>query len=131
TRRVDTVVLDKTGTVTTGAMTTRGVHPAEGVSAEEVLRRAGAVEHASEHPIGAAIAAAAAEQGELPEVTDFENLAGRGVRGRVQGVTVLAGRPSLFADYTADSAITRAREQADERGLTVIAVGWDGAVQGL
>ena len=131
TRRIDTVVLDKTGTVTTGAMTVQGVHPADGVSAEEVLRRAGAVEHASEHPIGAAIAAAALEQGELPEVTEFENLAGRGVRGQVEGSTVLAGRPSLFADHTADAAITAARAQADERGLTVTAIGWDGAVQGL
>ena len=131
TRRVDTVVLDKTGTVTTAAMTVHAVHPADGVSAEEVLRRAGAVEHASEHPIGAAVAAAALEQGELPEVTEFENLAGRGVQGQVEGATVLAGRPSLFADHTADAAITGARAQADGRGLTVIAIGWDGAVQGL
>ncbi|WP_147915669.1 heavy metal translocating P-type ATPase [Ruania zhangjianzhongii] len=131
TRRIDTVVLDKTGTVTTGVMTVHGVHPAGGVSAEEVLRLAGAVEHASEHPIGAAIAAAAAEQGELPEVTGFENLAGRGVRGQVEGAAVLVGRPSLFGDSRADAAITRARAEADERGLTVIAVGWDDAVRGL
>src|SRR5699024_5033670 len=75
-----TVVLDKTGTVTTGTMTVRGVRPAEHTTGAEVLGRAGAVEHASEDPIGAAIAAAAAEQGELAPVTDFENLAGRGVR---------------------------------------------------
>ena len=131
TRRTDTVVLDKTGTVTTGVMTVHGVHPAEGVSAEEVLRRAGAVEHASEHPIGAAIAAAAAEQGELAEVTEFENLPGRGVRGRVENVEVLAGRLSLFEDYHSDAAIERARAAAARRGLTVIAVGWDGAVRGL
>ena len=131
TRRTDTVVLDKTGTVTTGVMTVHGVHPAEGISAEEVLRRAGAVEHASEHPIGAAIAAAAAEQGELAEVTEFENLPGRGVRGRVENVEVLAGRLSLFEDYHSDAAIERARAAAARRGLTVIAVGWDGAVRGL
>lgn len=131
TRRIDTVLLDKTGTVTTGAMTVHGVHPADGVSAAQVLRRAGAVEHASEHPIGAAIAAAAAEQGELPEVTEFENLAGRGVRGQVEGTVVLIGRPGLFEGYSTDAAITRARAQADERGLTVIAVGWAGSVQGL
>ncbi|HIZ34489.1 MAG TPA: cadmium-translocating P-type ATPase [Candidatus Ruania gallistercoris] len=131
TRRTDTVVLDKTGTVTTGVMTVHGVHPAEGISAEEVLRRAGAVEHASEHPIGAAIAAAAAEQGELAEVTEFENLPGRGVRGRVEGTEVLAGRLSLFENYHSDAAIERARAAAARRGLTVIAVGWDGAVRGL
>ncbi|WP_022918928.1 heavy metal translocating P-type ATPase [Ruania albidiflava] len=131
TRRIDTVVLDKTGTVTTGTMTTHGVHPAEHTTAAEVLGRAGAVEHASEHPIGAAIAAAAAEQGELAQVTEFENLAGRGVRGTVDGAQVLVGRPALFAEHTQDAAIRRAQAEADERGLTVVAVGWDGAVQGL
>src|SRR5699024_6967277 len=98
TRRIDTVVLDKTGTVTTGTMTVHGVHPAEHTTTAEVLGRAGAVEHASEHPIGAAIAAAAAEQGELAQVTGFENLAGRGVRGTVDGTQILAGRPALFTE---------------------------------
>ncbi|WP_277051518.1 copper-translocating P-type ATPase, partial [Ruania albidiflava] len=131
TRRIDTVVLDKTGTVTTGTMTVHAVHPADGTTAEEVLRRAGAVEHASEHPIGAAIAAAAAEQGELAQVADFENLAGRGVRGLVDGTEVLAGRPSLFTEHTQDDAIRQSQQAATERGLTVIGVGWDGALQGL
>lgn len=99
TRRVDTVVLDKTGTVTTGAMALTAVHTADGVTEEQALRLAGALEHASEHPIARAIAAAASERlGALPAVEGFENLPGRGVRGLVDGRTVLAGRQALLAD---------------------------------
>ena len=97
TRKVDTVVLDKTGTVTTGQMTLLDVTTGDGVDAGEVLRRAGAVEAASEHPIAQAVARAAADRvGALPEVTGFANLEGLGVRGTVDG-TEVAGRPAAPA----------------------------------
>src|SRR5262249_1708797 len=93
TRRVDTVVLDKTGTVTTGAMTLIDVLPANGVDADDVLRLAGAVEDASEHPIAKAIADGAHERlGRLPAATEFANLEGLGVRGIVGGPALLARR---------------------------------------
>ncbi|MGW1177679.1 heavy metal translocating P-type ATPase, partial [Kitasatospora sp. NPDC002543] len=98
TRKVDTVVLDKTGTVTTGRMAVVAVHTAEGVDRAEALRLAGAVEHASEHPIARAVAEAAAEAGGLPAVTDFRNVPGRGVEGVVAGRAVVAGREALLAD---------------------------------
>ena len=84
TRRIDTVVLDKTGTVTTGRMSVTSVHAADDESGAEMLRLAGALEHASEHPIGRAVAAHAAEAGPLPPVTDFENHGGSGVTGVVE-----------------------------------------------
>ena len=97
TRRVDTVVLDKTGTVTTGAMSVRAVHVAPGESVDEVLRYAGALEAASEHPIATAVAAAARERiGTLPAVTEFANHAGRGVIGVVEARRVVVGRPALL-----------------------------------
>ncbi|KOV20925.1 hypothetical protein ADK60_25350, partial [Streptomyces sp. XY431] len=84
TRRVDTVVLDKTGTVTTGRMTLLAVHTAPGTTEDEVLRLAGALEHASEHPVAAAVATAAAERlGTLPAVDGFRNVPGLGVQGVV------------------------------------------------
>ncbi len=127
TRRVDTVVLDKTGTVTTGVMSLIEVVPAAGVDADEVLRRAGAVEDASEHPIGRAIARGAAERtGRLPVVEGFENLSGRGVRGSVEGVLVQVGRASLLVD-----SLDSARRAAEASGRTVVSVSWDGTVQGL
>ncbi|MEU6233861.1 heavy metal translocating P-type ATPase, partial [Kitasatospora sp. NPDC047058] len=135
TRRVDTVVLDKTGTVTTGRMTLLAVHTADGVTAQEALRLAGAVEHASEHPVGAAIAAAAADgggrAGDLPPVANFTNLPGRGVRGTVEGRTVLAGRAALLAehDQPLPPALDQARADAEAAGRTVVAVGWDGAAR--
>src|SRR5207249_9628239 len=93
TRRVDTVVLDKTGTVTTGRMALVDVCVADGVSEEMALRFAGALEHASEHPIAKAIANAAMERlGELPAVTDFQNTEGLGVQGVVDGHAVVVGR---------------------------------------
>ncbi|MGW7581622.1 heavy metal translocating P-type ATPase, partial [Kitasatospora sp. NPDC054769] len=96
TRKVDTIVLDKTGTVTTGQMTLLAVHTAEGVDRAEVLRLAGALEHASEHPIARAIATAAAKAGELPAVEGFENVPGLGVQGVVAGHAVVAGREALL-----------------------------------
>ncbi|MEU2627003.1 heavy metal translocating P-type ATPase, partial [Kitasatospora sp. NPDC007106] len=97
TRRVDTVVLDKTGTVTTGRMSLIAVHTADGTDERQALRLAGAVEHASEHPVAAAIAAAAAERtGQLPPVDAFANVPGLGVQGTVEGRTVVAGREALL-----------------------------------
>lgn len=94
TRAVDTVVLDKTGTVTEGKMTLASVHLADGEDEAQVLRLAGALEHASEHPIAQAVARGAAEQvGELPTPEDFANLEGLGVQGVVDGHAVLVGRP--------------------------------------
>ncbi|MEU3936940.1 heavy metal translocating P-type ATPase [Streptomyces sp. NPDC029044] len=123
TRRVDTVVLDKTGTVTTGRMTLQEIHLAEGADEKEVLRLAGAVEHASEHPVGRAIALGAAESaGRLPEAEGFENVPGRGVRGRVEGRDVAVGR--LFDELPPELA--RAREAAERAGRTAVVAGWDG-----
>ncbi|MEU4653653.1 heavy metal translocating P-type ATPase [Streptomyces sp. NPDC023723] len=128
TRRVDTVVLDKTGTVTTGHMTLHTVHTAQGTDQRELLRLAGAVEHASEHPVGRAIAAGARERaGALPGVEEFENVPGRGVRGRVEGREVTVGR--LFDHVPADLA--RAAEQAERDGRTAVLAGWDGTVRGV
>ena len=128
TRRVDTVVLDKTGTVTTGRMTLQEVHAAEGTDEKEVLRLAGAVEHASEHPVARAIALGAEERaGRLPEVEGFENVPGRGVRGRVEGRYVAVGR--LFDDVPAE--LTRARDEAERAGRTAVLAGWDGTAQAV
>jgi len=92
TRRVDTIVLDKTGTVTTGRMTVAEVAPAPGQSADALLRLAGAVEAGSEHPLGRAIARAAAERGPLPAVKQFHATVGVGVRGLVDGMIVEVAR---------------------------------------
>ncbi|MFF9106960.1 heavy metal translocating P-type ATPase [Streptomyces sp. NPDC014805] len=128
TRRVDTVVLDKTGTVTTGRMTLQEVYVADGADEKEVLRLAGALEHASEHPLARAIAAGAEERaGALPGVEDFTNVPGRGVRGRVDGREVAVGR--LFDALPPELA--RVREEAERGGRTAVVVGWDGAARGV
>ncbi|WP_225635113.1 heavy metal translocating P-type ATPase [Streptomyces solaniscabiei] len=128
TRRVDTVVLDKTGTVTTGRMTLHEVYAAEGTDEKQLLRLAGAVEHASEHPVARAIAAGAEEQaGALPDVTDFENVPGHGVRGRVEGREVAVGR--LYDDLP--DGVARAKEEAERGGRTAVVVGWDGVARGV
>jgi P-type Cu+ transporter len=123
TRRVDTVVLDKTGTVTTGRMSLVEVTVADGVGRDEALRLVGALEHASEHPIARAIAAAAGEA--LPPVQDFANRAGLGVEGMVEGHAVIAGRPALLA-MRLPPELDTARTAAERRGQTAIAAGWDG-----
>ncbi|WP_284116916.1 heavy metal translocating P-type ATPase [Streptomyces fragilis] len=132
-RRVDTVVLDKTGTVTTGSMTLHEAHAAEGVEEAELLRLAGAVEHASEHPVARAVAAGAEERvGPLPAVEDFVNLPGRGVRGRVEGREVIVGR--LTADGAAPElpeSLARAKDAAEDAGRTAVVVSWDGAPRGV
>jgi Cu+-exporting ATPase len=123
TRRADTVVLDKTGTVTTGRMTLVGVVPAGGETADDVLRRAAAVEAASEHPVGRAIVAAAPE---IPPVSEFGNDAGLGVRGVVEGHAVAVGRQ---AEVSAELAAVKAAAERD--GRTAVLVSWDGDVRGL
>ena len=131
---VDTVVLDKTGTLTTGVMTLVDVLPAAGVDEHELLRLAGAVEAASEHPVARAVAAGAcARVGALPPVTDFASLEGLGVRGAVEGHAVLLGRASLLADWSSPlpADLDRARAQAEADGRTVVAVAWDGRARGL
>ncbi|MFC5880672.1 heavy metal translocating P-type ATPase [Streptomyces virginiae] len=134
TRRVDTVVLDKTGTVTTGRMTLAGVVAAEGVDELELLRLAGSLEHASEHPIARAVTTAAADRaGALPVPEGFENLAGLGVQGVVDGHAVLVGREQLLADWsiTLPAGLAQAKAAAEAEGGTAVLVAWDGAARGV
>jgi Cu+-exporting ATPase len=121
---VDTVVLDKTGTVTTGEMTLVAVMPADGTGKDDLLRYAAAVEHASEHAVARAIAAAF-EPEPLPPVDGFQALPGLGARGTVDGHSVLVGRRLLFADVPADLAAWCAEQERS--GSTTVLVGWDGA----
>ncbi|MGC5563167.1 heavy metal translocating P-type ATPase [Streptomyces sp. FR-108] len=134
TRRVDTVVLDKTGTVTTGRMTLQEVYAADGTDTARVLRLAGALEHASEHPIARAVAAGAEERtGPLPAVDGFENVPGLGVRGTVEGHAVLVGRVRLLeeAGIPLPDSLAALRTRAEEEGRTAVAVAWDGAAHGV
>ncbi|MFB0621142.1 heavy metal translocating P-type ATPase [Streptomyces sp. AGS-58] len=128
TRRVDTVVLDKTGTVTTGRMSLQAVYVADGEDEKELLRLAGALEHASEHPVARAIAAGAEERaGALSAADHFENVPGRGVRGRVDGREVAVGR--LYDDLPEELA--RAAREAEREGRTAVVAGWDGRARGV
>jgi Cu+-exporting ATPase len=134
TRQVDTVVLDKTGTVTTGTMSLVDVVTADGVDRGEALRLVGALEAASEHPIGRAIAiGAASEFGDLPSVDGFANRAGVGVEGVIEGHAVVAGRLALLADWSLvlPEALAQTLRAEEARGRIVIAAGWDGAVKAL
>ncbi|WP_461023938.1 heavy metal translocating P-type ATPase [Thalassiella azotivora] len=134
TRRVDTVVLDKTGTVTTGRMTLHDVVPADGEDAQVALRRAGALEDASEHPIARAVADAARERGaDLPGVEGFANVEGLGVTGRVEGVDVVVGRPGLLADrgMTVPDQVAEAVGAAQRHGRTAVLVGWEGRARAV
>ncbi|AWK76803.1 copper-translocating P-type ATPase (plasmid) [Rhodococcus oxybenzonivorans] len=136
TRRVDTIVLDKTGTITTGRMSLAAVHPGAGEDRTELLTLAGALEAASEHPIAQAIAAAAKniDNRRLPSVDVFTNHDGRGVTGVVDGHAVLVGRRNWLADewsLTAPNALTAAAEEAESQGTTPVWVAWDGAVRGV
>ncbi|MFF4505760.1 heavy metal translocating P-type ATPase [Streptomyces sp. NPDC001401] len=134
TRRVDTVVLDKTGTVTTGRMQLQDVFTAPGVDENELLRLAGALEHASEHPIAQAIAAGAVERaGSLPVPENFENVAGLGVQGVVDGHAVLVGRERLLAEWVIDlpQGLAEAKAAAEAEGRTAVAVAWDGEARGV
>jgi len=134
TRRVDTIVVDKTGTVTTGRMTLIDAVPATGITREELLRFVGAVEDASEHPIAQAIAAGARNAiGPLPEVESFEATAGLGVQGVVDGLAVVAGRERFLADWSLhlDDELGAVLAEAELKGQTTIAAGVDGKVAGV
>jgi Cu+-exporting ATPase len=128
TRRIDTVVLDKTGTVTTGAMTLAGVHCIEGVSRAEVLRMAGAVEKGSEHPIARAIVTAAEEEiGALPALDEFMAMPGVGATGRLDGTIITVGREEVFRERLViiPSVLRDALAASRERGETAVVVAWD------
>ncbi|MEU2023102.1 heavy metal translocating P-type ATPase [Streptomyces sp. NPDC016469] len=135
TRRVDTIVLDKTGTVTTGRMTLRAVHTTPGTTENDALRLAGALEHASEHPIAQAVATGAAERtgAPLPAAEGFTNVPGLGVRGVVDGHTVLVGRPRLLteAGMPLPDALAAAVTDAAAQGRTAVAVAWDGETRAV
>ncbi|GAB3610775.1 heavy metal translocating P-type ATPase [Humibacter ginsengiterrae] len=134
TRKVDTIVLDKTGTVTTGNMTLLSVHTADGVDEAEVLRLAGAVEDASEHPIAQAIAKAATQRvGTLPVAESFVSVEGKGVQGVVEGQLVLVGRDSLLGEWsvTTDATLTAAKTAAESAGQSAVLVAWDGAARAV
>jgi Cu+-exporting ATPase len=134
TRRIDTVVLDKTGTVTSGTMTLTDVIAAPSEDADEIARLAGALEYASEHPIARAIASGAeARVGSLPAAEDFANVPGLGVQGIVDGHAVLVGRVRLLEEWSqylpGDLALAMA--EAESEGRTAVAVGWDGQARGV
>ena len=135
TRRVDTVVLDKTGTVTSGRMTLVAAVPAVGTPVEELLRFAGAVEHASEHPVARAVAdAARLRAGDLPPVGDFAGLPGLGVRGTVDGRSVVVGRLQALPPEVAQALpaeLAGALDEADGAGRTAVVAAWDGAARGV
>ncbi|MGH3295961.1 MAG: HAD-IC family P-type ATPase, partial [Trebonia sp.] len=132
-RSVRVVVLDTTGTVTTGRMSLAGVLTCGDAIRADVLRYAGAVEQASEHAVAAAISAAArSETGALPEASDFRALPGLGARGTVNGRAVIVGREKLFAEYglTAPASLAAHCRAWEEAGRTAVLAGWDGAVRG-
>ncbi|ORA85601.1 heavy metal translocating P-type ATPase [Mycobacterium malmoense] len=134
TRKVDTIVLDKTGTVTTGTMAVVDVITGPHADRETLLRYAGALEDASEHPVARAIAKGAkAELGTLPAPRDFANVEGKGVRGIVDGHAVVVGRESLLADWTQhlDAELSAAKARAEGDGKTAVVAGWDGRARGI
>ncbi|MGQ0631562.1 MAG: heavy metal translocating P-type ATPase [Sporichthyaceae bacterium] len=135
TRRIDTIVLDKTGTVTTGQMSLVGVHPAAGTDQNELLMLAGSLEDASEHPIARAVAAGARGRGvTLAPVEGFVNADGRGVHGVVSGRAIVAGRRTWLAEQWSQHAsadLIAAADAAESAGQSPIWVGWDGAVRGV
>jgi Cu+-exporting ATPase len=134
TRRVDTIVLDKTGTVTSGRMSLVDVVVADGEDRAEVLGVAGAVEDASEHPIAQAIARAARDElGALPALEGFANHEGLGVEGIVGGHGVQVGRPAFMAEWSlpVPAALDGARSAAEAQGRTAVLAAWDGAVRGV
>lgn len=126
--RIDTIVLDKTGTLTSGHMSVTAVTPIGGADAARALHLVGSLEVASEHPIAHAIAEAAHASGALADVTAFSGHAGRGVSGSVEGLTVFAGRPDFAREYAGeltDAALT-AISRAEHAGATAVVAGWDG-----
>ena len=133
TRRVDTVVLDKTGTVTTGTMSLVDVVTVEGVDHDEALQLVGSLEHASEHPIARAIADAAAGRAPLAPVESFRNRDGLGVEGIVDGHAVTVGRPALLHEWGLElpAELSSALERAQENGRTAIVAAWDGGARAV
>jgi Cu+-exporting ATPase len=133
TRRIDTIVLDKTGTVTTGQMSLVDIVLAEGHDRALALRLVGALADASEHPIARAIATAARAETTLPALEHFANREGLGVEGTVDGHGVVAGRPALLAEWAMHlpPKLEDAQLQAESQGQTAIAAGWDGNVTAL
>ena len=134
TRRVDTVVLDKTGTITTGVMALVEVTVVDGTDEAEVLGLVGAVEDASEHPIGRAIAAGARERvGALAAVESFQATRGLGVQGVVDGHAVVAGQERFMADWSlaVPPALARAKQAAEALGRTAVLAGWDGELRAV
>lgn len=134
TRTVDTIVLDKTGTVTTGRMALVEAIAAPTTARAELLRLAGALEHASEHPIAQAVArAASAEIGDLPVPESFQNVPGKGVSGLVDGHAVLVGREALLSDWALQlpPELAAAKRAAEAEGRTAVLVAWDGEARGV
>jgi P-type Cu+ transporter len=133
TRRIDTVVLDKTGTVTTGEMTLLAVHAADGEDSDDVLALAGALESGSEHPIARAITRAATDKAAVPGVEEFANQAGLGVTGIVDGRAVVLGRATLLADWSSPlpTELSQAMADAERDGRTAVAIAWDGKARGV
>ncbi|NDZ58091.1 copper-translocating P-type ATPase [Streptomyces anulatus] len=134
TRRADTIVLDKTGTVTTGRMTLQTTHTTDETTETEVLRLAGALENASEHPIAQAVASAATDAtGPLPTPEDFQNIPGLGVQGVVEGHAVLVGREQLLAEWEIrlPAHLAEAKKAAEAAGRTAITVAWDGEARAV
>ncbi len=134
TRRVDTIVLDKTGTVTAGQMDLTAVHAVEGTDREELLKLAGALESFSEHPIARAVADAASEEfGDLPSPEEFQSIEGKGIQGLVNGHAMLVGRASLIEEWSQDipTELETVRKRSESEGATVVVVSWDGMVRGL
>jgi len=133
TRTVDTILLDKTGTVTEGRLSVVDVVPLTQVPAAEILRLAGAVESHSEHPIAHAITAHAREAGTLPELNDFTSAPGGGVRAAIEGRTVLAGRAGWLEENVVvlSGAARAALLEQQQLGTTAIWVAVDGEAAGL
>ncbi len=134
TRRIDTVVLDKTGTVTSGQMSVTAVHTADGADETETLRLAGAAEHASEHPVARAIARDATDRvGELPAVEEFTNVEGLGVQATVNGHAVLVGRAQLLQQWSirVPDTLAQAKLDAERDGSTAVVVAVDGQARAV
>ncbi|HUF31708.1 MAG TPA: heavy metal translocating P-type ATPase, partial [Acidimicrobiales bacterium] len=134
TRGIDTVLLDKTGTLTRGEMSLTDVVPAPGVDGDDLLRRVGAVEADSEHPIGQAVVAGARAAGhDLPPATGVEALAGHGIRAEVEGSTTWVGRRSLMADHglVLPGTLDDVAVALEGQGRTAVFAGWDGEVRGM
>ncbi|MEW1691660.1 heavy metal translocating P-type ATPase [Streptomyces sp. NPDC091265] len=135
TRRIDTIVLDKTGTVTTGKMTLLAIHTTPDTTETHALHLAGALEHASEHPLAQAVTTAATDRTTtpLPTPDHFTNIPGLGVQGTIEGHTVLVGREQLLAQWDIHLPVELARRKAEAQaaGRTAIAVAWDGEARAV